>query len=346
MLSFGTFNHREACDVPTPRLTDDECLYAYDLWIKYNSYTEAGVAAGKSEAWIRRRVTAARARGLMTLAETPLYAPPPEPPKLRIAVSHLKSEPGWSGDVLAIGDMHDSPKLNKKRFLWCGRAAGEMSVDRIVQIGDIMSVDSLCRMDANDSLKGKDKPSFEADIQSGHEALSAFDRGLNGFKVDKHLTLGNHEERSLSFTNRTPEVAGLLTGMVDNLFMSHGWTYSPYGLVHFIGSVGFVHAPLNIMGKPYGGKTALQRVANDVVHDLVYGHTHKGGETHCSKIGTNQKVTVVDLGCALPQGHIEHYVGHATSGWRYGVNLIKIRDGRIASVSFTTMTEMEERFGD
>ena len=298
----------------------------------------------------RESILAAKDRGFIPdtiQPETILdYSPPPPPPKLRITVSTLKSEPGWNGDVLGIGDMHDSRNLDKRRFLWCGRAAVELKVGRILQDGDMFSFDSLCKMEGNDTLRGKDKPSFEADIQSGHEAMSAFDRGLQGEPIKKHVTLGNHEERALSFTNRTPEVAGMLTGMVDNLFMSHQWTYSPYGLIYFIGSVGFVHCPLNIMGKPYGGKTALQRVGNDVLHDLAYGHTHKGGELHIPKIGTNQKVTVMDLGCCLPQGHIEAYVGHATSGWKYGVNLIKIRDGRIAATSFITMTELEERFGD
>ena len=271
---------------------------------------------------------------------------PPEVPKLRVTISTLKSEPGWSGDVLGIGDTHDSPKLDKKRFLWLGRAAAQLGVDRVQHAGDFFSFDSLCRFDGNETLKGKDKPSFEADAQSGHDAMGAFDRGLGGHEVKKHVTLGNHDERALSFTNRNPEVAGMLTGAIDNLYMSHGWTYSPYGLVYFVGSVGFVHVPLNVMGKAYGGKTAINRIGNDVLHDLVYGHTHKGGELHIGKIGTNQAVTVLDMNCCLPQGHVEAYVGHATSGWKYGPHIIKIRDGRIASTSFITMTELEERFGD
>lgn len=331
-------------------VTNEELHEVARLFLKHGEKRAAAQEMGIDEKGFARRLEIGRERGLDQLDSirnpSPLYEPPPPPPKLRVSVSHVKSEPGWDGDLLGIGDMHDSPKLNKDRFLWCGRAAVELKVKKILQIGDILSVDSLCKLEGNDTLRGKDKPSFETDVQSGHDALGAFDRGLQGEDVEKHITLGNHEERALSFTNRTPEVAGILTGMVDNLFMSHGWSYSPYGLVWYVGSVGFVHCPLNIMGRPYGGKTALQRVANDVVHDLVYGHTHKGGEIHCTKIGTNQHVTVLDLGCALPQGHIENYVGHAMSGWRYGVNLIKIRDGRISSTQFITMTELEEKYGD
>lgn len=274
------------------------------------------------------------------------YAPPPPPPKIRITVSHVKTDPGYNGDVLAIGDAHDSPRLNKDRFLWMGRFAAEYDVDQIVQIGDMFSFDSLCRYDGNDTLKGKDKPVYQDDIDSGHEALSEFDRGLQGFDCPKHITIGNHEDRALSFTNRTPEVAGLLVGLLDNVLMSHKWTYSPYGLVHFVGSVGFVHAPLNHLGRAYGGKTANQRIANDCLHDLVWGHTHKGGDFPAQKIGTNQQITVLNLSCALPTGYTEPYVGHSMSGWKYGVHIIKIRDGKMASAPFYTMDELEEKYGD
>jgi len=341
--------------VPTPGISDEELRRRVKHWLDNGRdaqkasktyLTPNGERIASST--YRQSIQKADKRGLIVVSgETQFDArEPPEPPKLRVTISHRKNDAGWSGEVLGIGDMHDSPKLNKKRFLWCARAAVELKVDKIRQIGDIFSFDSLCRYDANDTLKGKEKPPFEADIQSGHDALGAFDRGLQGADIERHITLGNHEDRALSFTNRTPEIAGMLTGMVDNVFMSHGWTYSPFGLIDFIGSVGFVHAPLNTLGRPYGGKTALQRIANDVLHDLVFGHTHKRGEFQCPKIGTNQKITVLDLGCGLPEGHVESYVGHGTSGWWYGVNKISIREGRIVSVHSLTMNELEERFGD
>ena len=176
--------------------------------------------------------------------------------------------------------------------------------------------------------------------------MNTFDRGLQGHDCDKHVTLGNHEDRCMSFTDRTPEVAGMLTGQIDNLLMTHHWDYSPFGMVHFIGGVGFVHAPLTGMGKPYGGKTALSRVANDVVHDLVYGHTHKEGFVACPKIGTNQSVRVLDVGCALPEGHVERYVGHGQSGWTYGIFELLINNGRIESRQSVSMAELERRYDD
>lgn len=329
----------------TPETSNETLLKTYAAQQRNGGgTTKTANELGISESTVRRHIGLVAERGLVTGTigrSEPFYA---AAPKIKVTVSNRPNSADWNGDVLAIGDIHDSPKLDKRRFLWAGRMANDLGIGRVFQIGDFLTLDSLCSFDGNDTLIGKDKPSFEADMASGHEAMMALDRGLGGHESIKHITLGNHEERAISFTNRTPEVAGLLTGQIDNLFMSHGWTYSPYGVVYFLGSVGFVHAPLNTMGKAYGGKTAMQRVANDVCHDLVYGHDHKGGEFHCPKIGTNQKITILNLACALPEGHVEPYVGHGTSGWRYGVNLIKIRDGRLSSSSFITMTELEEKY--
>ena len=322
--------------MPTPKISDALCIQALDAVALHGSQIKAAAALKISRGGLQSRIITARQRQLRS--------PIANAPKIRVAVSYMKNEGGWSGDVLAIGDTHDSPKIDKSRFLWLGKMANDLGVDRIIQIGDFLTFDSLCSLEANDTLRGKEKPTFELDIESGHEAMMAFDRGLKGHDCPKHVTLGNHEDRAISFTNRTPEVAGMLTGHIDNLFMSHKWTYSPYGLVYFLGSVGFVHAPLNTLRRPYGGKTAMQRIANDVCHDLVYGHDHKGGDFPCPKIGTNQKITILNLGCALPDGYVESYVGHGTSGWKYGANLIKIRDGRIAASSFTPMTELEEKY--
>ena len=247
--------------------------------------------------------------------------------------------------VLGIGDAHDSPSLpDKSRFYWMGRQAAELQVTHVIQIGDFLTFDSLCRYEGNDTLRGKHKPSFRDDILSGKDALSAFRDGLCGYKPELHLLLGNHEDRAFSFTNRTPEMEGILAGEIDNLFASFDWNVYPYGQINFFSGVGFVHVPLNRLGKPYGGKTAKNQIANDCLHDLVFGHDHMGGEITAQKVGTNQSVTVLNLGCALPMGHVEAYVGHGQSGWRYGCYSLEI-EGRIRSAKFYSMNELEASFG-
>ncbi|MDD9929637.1 MAG: hypothetical protein OXR03_27750 [Rhodospirillaceae bacterium] len=245
-----------------------------------------------------------------------------------------------------IFDAHDSPSLRKDRFRWMGRYVQEHNPDMVVQVGDMFSFDSLCQIEPNDTLLGKAKPVFTDDIASGHEALREFDRGAGGWDGEKHVTLGNHEHRALSFTNRTPEIAGLLTENLDNLLMTHGWTYSPYGALYFVGGVAFVHVPLSRMGRPYGGEHVENRIGSLALEDTVYGHTHRAVDKTFTKTGANRSVRVISGGCSLEEGHIEPYVGHAVSGWSYNIADLVIDGGRIRRCTMVPMGDLAERYGD
>ena len=142
--------------------------------------------------------------------------------------------------VLAIGDAHDSPAIpDKSRFEWMGRYARECGADILLSIGDMFSLDSLCSHERNDTLRGKAKPSFKQDMASAKEALAAVRGGLGGYGPEMHITLGNHEDRIFSFTNRTPEIAELLTENLHTILTDFGWNYSPFGALHYIGGVAF-----------------------------------------------------------------------------------------------------------
>jgi hypothetical protein len=57
------------------------------------------------------------------------------------------------------------------------------------------------------TLKGQAK----ALIWAGHEKLPRgyqehSTKGLDGYDVPKHVTLGNHEDRIWSYTNKNPEI--------------------------------------------------------------------------------------------------------------------------------------------
>lgn len=274
--------------------------------------------------------------------------PPAEPPQIIFKPTYRIAQDRQDGRgktrVLAIGDAHDGPSIPKDRFRWMGQFAHETRPDLIVQIGDFFSLDSLCRYDANDTLRGKQKPSLKQDLRSGKAALDAFNEGLGDFRPEKHVTLGNHEDRMWSFVNRTPELADLLDDNIHTLLSDAKWNYSPYGELHFIGGVAFTHCPLNTMGKPYGGMYAENQVARDATHDVVYGHSHKRVDRTFPKLG-HRKITVVNLGCALPDGHIEQYAKHSLTGWSYGIYELDIERGGIQAARWTPMAALQERYG-
>jgi hypothetical protein len=242
--------------------------------------------------------------------------------------------------MLAIGDTHDDRHIPKDRFQWLGKYAREITPDVVLQIGDMATMDSLNFHIPNESLDGKLKPSFEADMGSLNLALQAF--GCDG--IEKHVTLGNHERRVWNYEQSNPEMAGKLVCTLDSVLKNNGWTYSPYGIIQYYGGVGFVHCALNTLGKSYGGKNCLPTIANDSVSDLVIGHSHRARVHQAPKIGQRYPTTIIDLGCALPDQHIESYAGTALNGWTWGAYELLIQHGHIQSAKFVSMAELEERY--
>jgi hypothetical protein len=181
-------------------------------------------------------------------------------------------------------------------------------------------------------------------MDSAAEALGEFNIGLGSHKPRKRKTRGNHERRPENYEKEHPRIVGILTGELDQITEDAGWEWTPYGEFFFLGGVGFVHAALNTLGKTYGGKTAEQRISNDAVFDIVIGHSHVGRIHRAPKIGPQQWISVLNLGCALPWGHVEDYAMHCTTGWTYGVYDLFIVGGRIESAAFVSMLDLERRY--
>ena len=248
--------------------------------------------------------------------------------------------------VLAIGDCHDGPDIpDKSRFFAMGEYVAQNEIEHVVQIGDFASLDSMSSHDQNWTLKGQQKPSFKEDLESFEQALIAFDNGLSGYECVKHVTLGNHEDRIGRFVNNNPEMAELLFERLYEMLDFYEWSYSPFGEFHFIGDVGFTHVPLNAMGKPYGGQHSENQIARDSLHDVVYGHTHKRVDKTFPKIG-HEFITIVNLGCSLPSGHVEDYARHSVTGWSYGVYDMTIQNGRIQESTWITMDRLMREYSN
>lgn len=309
------------------------------------------VAAGKlgvNATTLNNRIRAARERfGL----EPRPYEPPPEKPiphirpRVRVkAYSSIDEAPTYR--VLAIGDTHDGPNLpDKSRFRWMARHAVETKPDRIIQIGDFATFDSLSRHDLPGSLLQKLRPSYGRDMESCEEALHAMHRETDG-EIPFDLTLGNHERRVQKFEEGTAEIEGALWAPLLELFARYGVRTHDEGQYLFVGGVGFVHSPRTIMNREYGGKT-INPVANDAMFSIVWGHSHRGQVAHVPKIGPpGSGVDLINLGTALPTGYVAQYAKVATTGWTWGTYDLTIRGGRVIGHTFHSMDWLEDRYGD
>ena len=253
------------------------------------------------------------------------------------------------GDFLhvgIIGDAHDSPELpDKSRFEQMGAWVNDMEFDKVVQIGDFLSLDSLTRHAAPGTKNFAELPSFKQDLDSLEDALTAFDRGLGDWNGDKIITLGNHEYRANIYEDNNPQLTGTIVSQLHYVFESHGWRLVPYGEIIFLNGVGLTHAATNAMGKPYGGKTADQRAGGDSTFSLIHGHTHARVIAPSAKIGPMGHVDMISVGCSLPWGHVESYAKHGPSGWWWGVSSALLRAGQITDMNFMSMLDLEYQYG-
>lgn len=245
--------------------------------------------------------------------------------------------------VAVIGDLHADSRQDLRRCDWIGRWIGEHGPDHVVQIGDFATFDSVNQHETPGSRGAMARPPIERDFDCIEESCRRIATGMAGHKPKLDITLGNHENRLERYENMHPEVGNVLSTKRDGIFASYGWRTREYGALRYIGGVAFTHAPLNGVGRAYGGKTANHRLTSDSVHTIVRGHDHKREIATGAKIGGT--VDTISVGCALEWGWVEPYAKHSPSGWWWGVAEMTVADGRVWSVSWIDMLEMRQRYG-
>lgn len=246
--------------------------------------------------------------------------------------------------ILAIGDSHDHPSASKDRFAWMGKHAAALKPNRIIHIGDFASWDSVSMHEERGSLGHSLRPSFKTDLESCEEAMSAFYKEISHLDIPQDMTAGNHEDRINRFENKNPETVGTLYTQFEEMSARYRWRIHPYGQWLMVDGVGFIHVPMNIMGRPYGGQNSENQIANHATHSIVFGHTHRSTFRKVPKIGINNSIEVLNLGSSMPDGYVAKYAGTATTGWSYGIYELCIQQGHILQYRHISMRQLEEQY--
>ena len=251
--------------------------------------------------------------------------------------------------VLCIPDMHQCPKHPHRRevLTWAARHGSQHKFDRVIQLGDWNTFDSVSRHERNETYGGRSKPTIEEDLANFEESLKAWNRGRDPlWKPKQRVVEGNHEDRLFAYENNNPETWGTYTDRMRRSWLNAGWKTHPYGEILYADGVAFSHAPLGTMGRPITGKTAGARVSNELTVDYVHGHTHRFSATRVPKIGHKDSVLVIEAGCALPWGEIEPYAAKSMTGWWWGVVELTIRGGEISDWRAVSMKTLRLRYSD
>lgn len=269
----------------------------------------------------------------------------PQKPRVRVkAVTQERPSDAPIFKVMAIGDAHEKPGRCKERFRWFGRHAAATRPDAIVSIGDWASLDSLSTHEQPGSANDADRPSFHEELDSLDESISLFHRDLPVGSIPTYITLGNHEYRAWRAANRQPKQNGDMPQRLEQVFARYRWQTTPFGEFLPLYGVDFVHVPLSIMGKEMGGELVERNVGIKSMRSVIMGHTHRANVVTVPKVGQQRKLTVVNLGTAMPHGMTEKYTGVAMSGWSYGIFELRIQEGQILSAKHFDMIELSERY--
>lgn len=246
--------------------------------------------------------------------------------------------------IVGIGDTHWHPGMDFEHMRWIGRYVAETRPDNVLHIGDALDFESCEFHSAAGSGAQMKRPAFIEDIECGEEALYEYHKEIPVGDVPHDITLGNHEYRVERFEELAPNLAGTLILQREQLFSRYRWKTTPYKHWLFIEGVGFTHVPINIMGKPIGGRYPENTIGNQATHSIVFGHTHRNNNVTVPKIGINNAITITNLGSAMPHGYLPPYTDGCTTGLTYGIHELRLRGGRVESDKFISMLELKERF--
>jgi len=265
------------------------------------------------------------------------------------ALSPPREPYGTGQRILVIGDLHQDPRYPDRVpiMTWMARYASENKFDRIVQVGDWSTFDSVNQHDRNETLNARSKPGVRDDLENLQQTHRAFRLGMaDGYLPKMDFLLGNHENRLERFENANPEAADTFTLSRDQTFNQFGWRTRPYGELFYVEGVAFTHHPTNGAGRAYGGKTGPQRAANESTVAVVSGHTHRRQVHDSPKIGPVDSISMVEVGCGMPWGSVENYARHSLTGWWWGVVPMTVQDGIITDLNFVSMINLRRRYSD
>ncbi|CAB5220422.1 hypothetical protein UFOVP238_50 [uncultured Caudovirales phage] len=181
---------------------------------------------------------------------------------------------------LVIPDTQAKPGVPTDHLYWIGQYIVDRKPDVIVHLGDHADMESLSSYDVGKRVfEGR---RYKSDIEAANEAFDILCAPLVAhnamakahkkaqYHPERHLLLGNHEDRINRATNDDSKLDGTI-GVEDLNYIEHGWNVHPFLKPVEIDGVHYAHywaAPMT--GRPYGG-TAANRLSK-IGHSFTMGH--------------------------------------------------------------------------
>jgi len=185
---------------------------------------------------------------------------------------------------IMIPDTQAKPGVPTDHLFWIGAFIVEQYHNKnikIVHIGDHADMPSLSLYDKG--MKKMEGRRYQDDLDAANEAWAVLNQPLLEYnehrkkikqKVwnpERHITLGNHEDRILRAINSNPQLEGML-GLDKLDYAKTGWTVHDFMDPVWLDGIAYAHYFYNPMtGKPYGGQNIETRLKT-IGHTFSMGH--------------------------------------------------------------------------
>lgn len=187
---------------------------------------------------------------------------------------------GESRTHLVIPDTQAKPNVPTVHLEWVGAYIVERKPSVIIHLGDHADMPSLSSYDVGKKVfEGR---RYRADVEAANEAFDILCKPLADhnrkqreakhaqYLPERHLLLGNHEERILRAVNDDAKLDGTI-GLDDLNYAEHGWTVHPFLEPVEIDGVWYAHYWANPMsGRPFGGNATTR--LKTIGHSFTMGH--------------------------------------------------------------------------
>lgn len=295
--------------MPTPPLTDEECIDALNLIEQYGSphYAAKSGCTHLTSNGIAHRAWQGRIRNLKPTftRETPRVHTRERLGRMHIVIPDVQAKPGVRLDHLG----------------WVGNYIAEKRPDAIICIGDFADIESLSRYDMG-TIRGENKR-LQKDLIIAKEAMDMLCApwiALPDYKPEMHMTMGNHEERLDRFANEHPyleEVVG--THMLR--YEQWGWKVHPFLKPVCVDGVDYAHYFISgRKGLPVSSANAMK---SKRTRSAIMGHAQN---TDVSFDPLSHQWFIF---CGVCNLHDEHYLGPQGNDYRRQILVLhEVEEGR------------------
>jgi len=255
--------------------------------------------------------------------------------------------------TLLISDAHVEPEQDLTRFEKCAKLIVDRKPDRIIQLGDFISLSSISGWDMGKKLLMEGRR-YQEEVEHGKLAIDLLFSELDklqskqrGFKQKLYnpevdWLEGNHEDRLDRYIEQNPALEGALC-LADDLGLTERKIVPIKYRERIVrNGINYMHAPLAGNNQPISGlhipHKALQRFNGHV----VFGHYHRSEVANIKRIDTEEVQRAI-MCPSFIEGQPHYLSKNAPAVIDRGVLLLKQFEGNDKPV--IEEISMEELYG-